>query len=106
MGIQVFKKHKNTQYITPLNIEDLKVLIISNIDVRKLTMNKYVVILDIGVEIYLVLNACKIVGIETIFTDERDLILNSSGMIIPVGSFRSAMEKIKSKNLDQIILDT
>ena len=70
-------------------------------------MNKYVVILDIGVgNIFSVKNACKIVGIETIFTDERDLILNSSGMIIPgVGSFRSAMEKIKSKNLDQIILD-
>lgn len=70
-------------------------------------MNNYVVILDIGVgNIFSVKNACKIVGIETIFTDERDLILNSSGMIIPgVGSFRSAMEKIKSKNLDQIILD-
>lgn len=70
-------------------------------------MNSYVVILNIGVgNIFSVKNACKIVGIKTIFTDDKDLILNSSGIIIPgVGSFRSAMEKIKSKNLDQIILN-
>lgn len=70
-------------------------------------MNKYVVILDIGVgNIFSVNNACKIVGMDTIFTDDIELISNSSGMIIPgVGSFITAMEKIKSKHLDQIILN-
>ena len=69
--------------------------------------NKEVVILNLGVgNIFSIKNACKLVGLNTIVSDDKNVINNSNGLIIPgVGSYKTAMDKIKRMKLDEVIFN-
>ncbi len=69
--------------------------------------NKEIVILNLGVgNIYSVKNACKLVGLNSIVSDDKNVINNSDGLIIPgVGSYKTAMEKIRRMKLDDVIFN-
>ena len=53
-----------------------------------------------------VISACKLAKLNYVITDDIKKIQNSKSLIIPgVGSFKSAMNYLKKKKLDLIILD-
>ena len=53
-----------------------------------------------------VLKAMKFIGAEPKLTSDRDIIINSSAVILPgVGSFENAMNSIKQKHIDKTIID-
>ena len=56
--------------------------------------------------LYSVQNACNNIGINSIITDDHEVILNSKIAILPgVGAFREAIQNIKNKNLDKSIYE-
>ena len=53
-----------------------------------------------------VISACKLADIRYVITTDLEMIKNSKALIIPgVGSFKSAMNYLKKKKIDKIIID-
>ncbi len=53
-----------------------------------------------------IINAFRKIGIEPILTNDRDVILNSDGLVLPgVGAFKHGMENLKKYGLKEIIYD-
>lgn len=69
-------------------------------------MNNKIAIINYGMgNTYSIQTALKNVGLESIVTFKEKEIINSIAIILPgVGAFPKAMEKIKKRNLDKIIL--
>ena len=69
-------------------------------------MNNKIAIINYGMgNTFSIQSALKNVGLESIITHKEKEIMNSKAIILPgVGAFPKAMEKIKKKNLDKIIL--
>ena len=69
-------------------------------------MKNIISIIDYGMgNTFSIQSALKYVGIESVITDNEKKIMNSKAIILPgVGAFPKAMEKIKRKKLDKIIL--
>ena len=65
----------------------------------------YIVIIDIGINnIRSIIGAVNYLGFKTIVSDKENIIMNSSGLIIPgVGSFPAGMKKLKTTGLDKVI---
>ncbi len=56
--------------------------------------------------LYSVQNACNNLGINSVITDDHEVILNSKIVILPgVGAYGEAIQNIKSKKLDKSIYD-
>lgn len=70
-------------------------------------MKNIISIIDYGMgNTFSIQSALKYVGIESVITDNEKKIMNSKAIILPgVGAFPKAMEKIKKKKLDKIILN-
>ena len=68
-------------------------------------INKHVAIIDYGTgNIKSITSALKKVGAESVLTRNREEILNSDSMILPgVGAFASAMERLHSYDLVNVI---
>ncbi|MFH1282262.1 MAG: imidazole glycerol phosphate synthase subunit HisH [bacterium] len=66
-----------------------------------------VAVVDYGMgNLFSVKRACEITGLNCIITSERDVILNSRGLILPgVGAFGDAVENLKRLGLIQVIKD-
>jgi glutamine amidotransferase len=66
---------------------------------------KKVSVINYGMgNIFSIVSACKKAGLDVRVTNDRDEILSSNAIILPgVGSFNSAMNKIKDLKLDLII---
>ena len=69
-------------------------------------MNNKIAIIDYGMgNTFSIQSALKNVGLDSIITFNKQEIINSRAIILPgVGAFPKAMEKIKKKNIDKIIL--
>lgn len=67
--------------------------------------NKTVAIVDYGMgNIYSVRKALSYLGWDSVYTKDKNELLNSNHIILPgVGSFRYAVDLIKSSGLDEII---
>jgi glutamine amidotransferase len=65
----------------------------------------YIAIIDIGINnVRSILGAVKYLGFKVIISNKENIIMNSSGLIIPgVGSFPAGMKKLKTKGLDKVI---
>ena len=56
--------------------------------------------------LYSVQNACDKIGLDSIITDDYDIIMKSKIVILPgVGAYLEAMKSIKAKKLDRAIYD-
>ena len=56
--------------------------------------------------LYSITSACNKVGLKSIITDDDTIILKSKSIILPgVGSFKQAMENIKKKKLDIVLIN-
>jgi imidazole glycerol-phosphate synthase subunit HisH len=68
---------------------------------------KKIVILDYGLgNLFSIVQALKAVGAEAIVSNNPELIKNASGLLLPgVGAFGNAIEKLKSLNLIEPIVD-
>ncbi len=56
--------------------------------------------------LYSISSACKKAGLNSIISNKEEIIFESKSIILPgVGSFTQAMENIKEKKLDKIIID-
>ena len=66
---------------------------------------KYISIIDTGINnLKSIVGAVNYLGFETKITNDKNIIMNSSGLILPgVGSFPAGMKKLKSSGLDDII---
>ena len=66
-----------------------------------------VAIINYGMNnLYSVQNACDKIGLESIITDDYDVIMRSKVAILPgVGAYSEAMKSIKAKKLDRAIYD-
>tara|TARA_B100000767_G_C19631315_1_gene478381 strand:- start:106 stop:738 length:633 start_codon:yes stop_codon:yes gene_type:complete len=69
-------------------------------------MSIEIAIIDYGMgNTFSIQSALKYVGLNSSITDKENEIMNSKAIILPgVGAFPKAMEKIKKKKLDKIIL--
>ena len=66
---------------------------------------KYISIIDSGINnLKSIVGAVNHLGFKTKITNDKDIIMNSSGLILPgVGSFPAGMKKLKSLGLDKTI---
>jgi len=66
---------------------------------------KKVAVIDYGSgNLHSIISACKKIDLNVVVTDRKEVIMSSSGIILPgVGAFADAMKKIRSKKLDIII---
>lgn len=66
-----------------------------------------IVVIDYGIgNVKSMLNALETLGVKPTLTNDRELILNSRGVVLPgVGAFNSGMENLKHHNLIQVITD-
>lgn len=56
--------------------------------------------------LYSLKNALKLVGLDPIISDDKEIILNSDCIILPgVGSFKEAMKNIESVGLDKSLIE-
>lgn len=62
-------------------------------------------IIDCGIgNLRSVEKALQYIGIDSVITSEKDIILNSKGIILPgVGAFPDAMENLSAKGLDKVL---
>ena len=67
-----------------------------------------IAIVDYGVgNLKSVQNALKILNIPSIISCDKEVIANSSSIIVPgVGAFPDAMKNLKERGLDKVIKDT
>lgn len=70
-------------------------------------MNNKIAIIDYGLgNLFSINNACKLVGLDTIVTNDIDIIKNADALILPgVGAFGDAINSLNSNNLTQTIYD-
>ena len=70
-------------------------------------MNKKICIIDYGIgNLLSVERAIEKLGYQAIVTHDKNIILNSSHIILPgVGAFGKAMESIKKLKLDKILIE-
>ena len=66
-----------------------------------------IIVIDYGIgNVKSMLNALETLGVKPILTNDRELIINAKGVILPgVGAFKSGMENLKQHNLIQVITD-
>ena len=66
---------------------------------------KYISIIDTGINnLKSIIGAVNHLGFESKITNDKDIIMNSSGLILPgVGSFPAGMKKLNNSGLDKII---
>ena len=66
---------------------------------------KYISIIDTGINnLKSIVGAVNHLGFKTKITNDKDIIMNSSGLILPgVGSFPAGMKKLKNSGLDTTI---
>lgn len=66
---------------------------------------KPIVIVDYGMgNIYSVQSALNYIGIDSVYTNDASIILNANHILLPgVGSYRQAMDNIKSLGLDDTL---
>ena len=79
------------------------------VGLQHLLLNEIMIVsvIDYGMgNILSVLNACKYLGVEATIVSDPDKIFRADCLILPgVGSFRKAMETMRSNGIDQAVID-